>query len=74
MSYIQYVYTIFNFFEDGLYSVAAYLGTTYEELNIFIFIGLVIHTVISYSCIGLLFGLWLNCLREVKQLKALRSP
>jgi hypothetical protein len=45
MSYIEIIYAIFNFFEEGLYDMAAWLGTTYEELNILIF--LILHPLYS---------------------------
>jgi hypothetical protein len=47
MSYIQIVYAIFNWAEEGLYVMAAWLGTTYEELNILIF--LILHPLYSLT-------------------------
>lgn len=37
-TYIQFIYDVFNVCEEGLYSMAAYLGMSYEELNILIFL------------------------------------
>jgi hypothetical protein len=45
MSYMEWVYLVFNICEKGLYDMARWLGTSYEELNILIF--MVMHPLYS---------------------------
>jgi len=64
MEYMELVYLVFNICEEGLYDMAAWLGISYEELNILLF--LILHPL--YSIV-----LTLICLSEYLQGKSSTS-
>jgi hypothetical protein len=74
MTYKEFINAVFNFCEEGLYSLAHLIGVSYEELNVFIFILLILHNLTSYFCIMFLSHRLSNYQTEVKQQEDLDFP